>query len=245
VSEEPVSDKSQSVDRVWALAQTTCTNLHFVPFPEKRLADPRFLCRAIELAETISTSFQNNAADGLLGLAWVSCAVTSTCQISKLMVRMQGSINTVTPTRVRTPVENMVAQSAIATYAELFTAYLGSYKDASDPDRGQSFYTFGYIDKDVVKSTGSDVYYAPVDNSNGFWQFPSSSYTINGTVTKTAGRTAIADTGTSLALVDDATCKAIYDAIPGSKLSKEFGVSNSVVLRDEYDWLTTTGLHIP
>ncbi|KAK3054569.1 hypothetical protein LTR09_004298 [Extremus antarcticus] len=160
--------------------------------------------QAIELAETISTSFQNNAADGLLGLAW-------------------GSINTVTPTRVRTPVENMVAQSAIATYAELFTAYLGSYKDASDPDRGQSFYTFGYIDKDVVKSTGSDVYYAPVDNSNGFWQFPSSSYTINGTVTKTAGRTAIADTGTSLALVDDATCKAIYDAIPGSKLSKEFG----------------------
>ena len=120
--------------------------------------------------------------------------------------------------------ENMVARSAIPTYAELFTAYLGSYKDANDPDRGQSFYTFGYIDKDVVKFTGNDIYYTPIDNSNGFWQFPSSSYTVNGAVTKTTGRTAIADTGTSLALVDDATCKAIYDTIPGSKLSMDVGV---------------------
>lgn len=62
----------------------------------------------------------------------------------------------------------MIAQSAIEPNAELFTAYLGSYKDANDPDRGQSFYTFGYIDKDVVKSTGSDVYYTPIDNTNGF-----------------------------------------------------------------------------
>ncbi|KAK5164931.1 uncharacterized protein LTR77_009596 [Saxophila tyrrhenica] len=160
--------------------------------------------QAIELAENLSASFVTNPSDGLLGLAW-------------------GSINTVTPIRVRTPVENLVAQSAIPPAAELFTAYLGSYKDANDPDHGQSFYTFGFIDKDVVKSTGSDVYYTPIDNSAGFWQFPSSSYTINGTVTKTAGRTAIADTGTTLALVDDATCKAVYDAIPGSKLSKEVG----------------------
>jgi hypothetical protein len=118
----------------------------------------------------------------------------------------------------------MIAQSHLPCNAELFTAYLGSYKDANDPDRGQSFYTFGYIDKDVVKSTGSDVYYIPIDNSHGFWQVENKSFTINGKETKTAGRTAVIDTGTTLALVDDATLKTIYDAIPGSKLSKDVGV---------------------
>lgn len=127
---------------------------------------------------------------------------------------------------MRTPIENLVAQSSIPPYAELFTAYLGSYKDANDPDRGQSFYTVGYIDKDVVKSTGSDVYYTNIDKSNGFWQFPSETFTVNGTASKTPGRTAIADTGTTLALVDDQMLKSIYDAIPGSKLSKENGVSD-------------------
>jgi hypothetical protein len=32
-----------------------------------------------------------------------------------------------------------------------------------------------------------------------------------------AGNKAIADTGTALALVDDETCQAIYDAIPGAE----------------------------
>lgn len=126
---------------------------------------------------------------------------------------------------MRTPIENLVAQSTIPPFAELFTAYLGSYKDANDPDRGQSFYTVGFIDKDVVKSTGSEVYYTNIDKSNGFWQFPSDSFTVNGTTSKTPGRTAIADTGTTLLLVDDQTLKTIYDAIPGSKISKEHGVS--------------------
>lgn len=39
---------------------------------------------------------------------------------------------------------------------------------------------------------------------------------MNGKTISQTGNTAIADTGTTLALVADATCKAIYDAIPGS-----------------------------
>jgi hypothetical protein len=39
---------------------------------------------------------------------------------------------------------------------------------------------------------------------------------VNGKTISQTGNTAIADTGTTLALVADATCKAIYDAIPGS-----------------------------
>lgn len=47
--------------------------------------------------------------------------------------------------------------------------------------------------------------------------FDSTSATVNGKTVEQSGNTAIADTGTTLALVSDATCKAIYDAIPGSK----------------------------
>ena len=61
----------------------------------------------------------------------------------------QDSINTVTPTPAKTPVDNMILQSAIQPSAELFTAYLGSYKDKNDPDKGQSFYTFGFIGKSL------------------------------------------------------------------------------------------------
>jgi hypothetical protein len=155
--------------------------------------------QAVELAKKMSTSFVSGAGSGLLGLAW-------------------GSINTVTPTPVKTPVENMIAENEIPASAELFTAYLGSWRDAAEADQGKSFYTFGYIDPDVLKAAGNATpAYAPVDNSGGFWQFQSTSYSVNGKTVQQAGNTAIADTGTTLALVSDAACKAIYAAIPGAK----------------------------
>ena len=40
---------------------------------------------------------------------------------------------------------------------------------------------------------------------------------VNGKTVDRSGNTAVADTGTTLALVDDATCKTIYDVIPDSK----------------------------
>ena len=118
----------------------------------------------------------------------------------------------------------MIAQSDIQPSSELFTAYLGSYKDKNDPDQGQSFYTFGYIDEDVVQSTGAQIYYTPIDSSNGFWQFPSISYSINGHVYQVSGNSAIADTGTTLALVDDQTCQNVYASILGAKFVKNYGV---------------------
>ena len=85
--------------------------------------------QAIELAEQLSAEFvSDTGSSGLLGLA-----------VSK--------INAVKPTAVKTPVENMIAQSDIPTDAELFTAYLGSWRDTAEPDQGKSFYTFGYIDQ--------------------------------------------------------------------------------------------------
>jgi hypothetical protein len=154
--------------------------------------------QAVELAKQMSDSFVQGAGSGLLGLAW-------------------GSINTVTPTPVQTPVENMITQSDIPKTAELFTAYLSSWRDTNDSDKGQSFYTFGYIDQDVITAAGTQPYYTPVDNSQGFWQFASASYSVNGKTTAVSGNTAIADTGTTLALVADDVVEAIYKAIPGSK----------------------------
>jgi len=153
--------------------------------------------QAVELAKNLSTQFQQGTGDGLLGLAF-------------------GSINTVTPTPVKTPVENMIAQEDIPQNMELFTAKLGSWRDANEPDKGESFYTFGYIDQATITASGQQPYYTPIDNSQGFWMFDSTSATVNGQTVDRSGNTAIADTGTTLALVDDATCQAIYNAIPGA-----------------------------
>lgn len=152
--------------------------------------------QAVELAEKISSQFIQDTGDGLLGLAW-------------------PNINTVQPQPVATPVENMITQDDIPQSAELFTAYLGSWRDANDPDKGESFYTFGEIDHSVLN--GQTPAYTAIDNSQGFWMFPSASVSINGQTTERSGNTAIADTGTTLCLVDDKTVEAIYKAIPGSK----------------------------
>lgn len=113
----------------------------------------------------------------------------------------------------------MITQQDIPSNAELFTVYLGSWRDTNDADKGESFYTFGYIDQDTVGT--EKIYYTPVDNSQGFWMFDSASATVNGKTVAQSGNKAIADTGTTLALVSDETCKAIYDAIPGSTYDSE------------------------
>ncbi|KAJ6171235.1 hypothetical protein N7470_000302 [Penicillium chermesinum] len=158
--------------------------------------------QAVELAQHLSTQFAVGKGDGLLGLAF-------------------SNINTVTPQAVNTPVQNMITQADIPKSAALFTAKLGSWRDANEPDKGESFYTFGYIDQDTVKESGQEIAYTPVDNSQGFWLFDSGSATVNGKSIARSGNKAIADTGTTLALVDDETCKAIYDAIEGSSYDEE------------------------
>ncbi|TIA42127.1 acid protease [Aureobasidium pullulans] len=147
--------------------------------------------QAVEVANQISDQFVQSTGDGLLGLAW-------------------GSINTVQPNPVETPVENMISQDDIPKDSELFTAYLSSHKGSDD-----SFYTFGYIDTSVTG--GKTINYTPVDNSQGFWTIPSTSAHVNGKKIQRHNNTAIMDTGTTLCLVDDAFAKAVYAAIPGGK----------------------------
>jgi len=147
--------------------------------------------QAVELAEQLSSSFlQSGGSDGLLGLAW-------------------PALNTVKPTQQATPVQNMITQNLISL--PVFTASL-------DKGDGNGFYTFGVIDAAKAGVLESDIQYTDVDNSHGFWMFASTQATVNGQTIDLSGNTAIADTGTTLALVSDSVVSAIYDAIPGSKM---------------------------
>lgn len=126
----------------------------------------------------------------------------------------------------------MIAEDSIPDNAELFTAYLGSTPPASattgggssssgsgSSDTATSFYTFGYIDQDATE--GQTIAYTPVDNSQGFWMFDSTSAKVGSQTVDRSGNTAIADTGTTLALVGDDLCQAVYSAIPGAKQSRQ------------------------
>lgn len=160
--------------------------------------------QAIELATRISPEFAQSAGSGLVGLAW-------------------GNINTVQPKPVKTPVENMIQQGDIPQDKSLFTCYLGSWKDQNDPDKGESFFTFGGIDKQALDASGQEMHYTPVDNSGGFWQFPSTSAYVNGQEIKLPGNTAMADTGTTLWMASDELCEAIYSQIKGAKIDQKQG----------------------
>lgn len=125
------------------------------------------------------------------------------------------SINTITPKPQNTPVANMISQGDIPKDAELFTSAFYSSRDEAP----NSFYTFGYVEQDLVKD--QEISWTDIDNSEGFWMFPSTSATINGKKISQSSNTAIADTGTTLALVSDEVCDALYKAIPGAKYDEQ------------------------
>ncbi|KAK5073180.1 hypothetical protein LTR64_000412 [Lithohypha guttulata] len=160
--------------------------------------------QAIELATEISSSFQNQTSSGLLGLAW-------------------GDLNTVTPTPVKTPVENMIAQGSLPTDAQMWSCYLGSVKDINDPDHGNSWYLFGPYDKSVVEASGQEIAWTLIDNTQGFWMFDSDAATINGQTLELPEGKAMADTGTTLMLCDDKFCQALYDAVDGARFDPQVG----------------------
>ncbi|KAH8809161.1 penicillopepsin [Xylogone sp. PMI_703] len=83
-------------------------------------------------------------------------------------------------------------------------------------------YEFGTIDE--TKFSGQ-LAFTPIDNSNGFWQFTSSSFSVgNGNIMTlpTTGQ-AIADTGTTLMLVDPAIVNAYYSQVAGAVNNDQVG----------------------
>lgn len=89
-----------------------------------------------------------------------------------------------------------------------------------DPD-GTGVYEFGKIDS--TKFVG-EMAWIPVNSSSGFWQFPSAKFSVNGKVVNNPGASqAIADTGTSLLLVDQNVAEAYYSQVKGAQLNAQVG----------------------
>ncbi|KAK4646351.1 hypothetical protein QC761_209680 [Podospora bellae-mahoneyi] len=160
--------------------------------------------QAVEVAKHVSSQFSQGVMGGLLGLAF-------------------KQINTVHSTMgIRdpqpTPVDNMIEQEDIPKEAELFTSAFYSSRDL----KPESFYTFGWIDQDLVKKCGEEITWAKVDNSQGFWMFDSTSASVDGDKIELSDNKAIADTGTTLALISDEACDALYKKIDGAAYSEKY-----------------------
>ena len=119
-----------------------------------------------------------------------------------------SNINTVTPQRQSTFFDNAKG----SFQSPLFAAYL--------PFNADGTYDFGATDSS--KSTGT-IKYTAVDSSNGFWEYPSTSYKIGTTVHTQSGFTGISDTGTTLVLMSDAAVDAYYAEVSGASFDNSQG----------------------
>ncbi|KAF1966168.1 acid protease [Bimuria novae-zelandiae CBS 107.79] len=151
--------------------------------------------QAVELANVVSRSFaQDTNTDGLVGLAF-------------------SNLNTVNDGTKKTPQKTFFDNVMKDLDMPVFTADL-------DPD-GTGVYEFGKID--ATKFQG-EMAWIPVNASTGFWQFPSAKFAIGGKVVDnpTASQ-AIADTGTSLLLVDQNVADAYYSQVKGAQNNAQVG----------------------
>ncbi|OAQ58849.1 secreted aspartic proteinase precursor [Pochonia chlamydosporia 170] len=119
-----------------------------------------------------------------------------------------SSINTVQPDQQKTFFDNATPNLD----APLFTANLNHNTNGK--------YNFGYIDDS--EHTGS-ITYTAVDNSQGFWGFTSSGYAVGGGQTNGQSISGIADTGTTLLLLDDSTVSAYYSQVSGAQYDSSQG----------------------
>ena len=83
-------------------------------------------------------------------------------------------------------------------------------------------YEFGRIDP--AKFTGK-MTFVPVNTTQGFWQFNSESFAVNGGAPQagTKGAQAIADTGTTLILADPKAVQAYYSQVEGAQNDAQAG----------------------
>ncbi|KAF1362831.1 acid protease [Lizonia empirigonia] len=151
--------------------------------------------QTVELANKVSQSFvQDTNTDGLVGLAF-------------------SKLNTVNDGTKKTPQKTFFDSVMGSLDMPVFTADLA-------PD-GTGVYEFGKID--ATKFEGQ-MAWIPVKAETGFWQFPSTKFAVgNQLVQNPQGSDAIADTGTSLLLVDQQVADAYYSQVQGAQLNAQVG----------------------
>lgn len=165
--------------------------------------------QAIQYTEGFNNSIMTSEWDGILGLGFV-----------------QG--NTVTPTKVQNPMENILTQNKGEGLDETggldfqgFTCKFNHPEFRVGMNDDGSFLTFGYIDEDTLADCGTaveDIKYTPVHPTVNLpgWFFSSWSAEVNGKVINFPDNQAMIDTGSTFTYLRDEVCQAIYGAIPGA-----------------------------
>jgi len=150
--------------------------------------------QAIGAASSVSASFvQQGFNDGLMGLAF-------------------DKINTVTIDGKKQPQKTFFFNAKNQLKKGVFAADL-------EPDNGGT-YEFGNVDASRIKGQLANV---PVNPANGFWQFDNSAIQVDGKAVKVKGGAAIADTGTSLMLVNNDAAIAYYKQVQGAQFNQKVG----------------------
>ncbi|KAK1251278.1 hypothetical protein MKX07_005833 [Trichoderma sp. CBMAI-0711] len=108
------------------------------------------------------------------------------------------------------PQKTWFSNAASSLAEPLFTADLRHGQNGS--------YNFGYIDTSVAKGP---VAYTPVDNSQGFWEFTASGYSVGGGKLNRNSIDGIADTGTTLLLLDDNVVDAYYANVQSAQYDNQ------------------------
>ena len=111
------------------------------------------------------------------------------------------------PEPQKTWFDNAVAQGLDAVFA-------------ADLKAGEAgAYDFGQLDPAY---SGSSITYTDVDNSQGFWSFQPDSVTVGSGSSQQAG-SGIADTGTTLMLLEDDIVEAYYSQVDGAQNDSQQG----------------------
>lgn len=122
-----------------------------------------------------------------------------------------SKINTIKPQKQKTFFDNVLPDLSQPVFtASLKAGVAGAYE-------------FGNIDTTQFQGELTTV---RVDTTRGFWQFGSVQFAVGNDAPQTASTgsgTAIADTGTSLMLMDDEIVDAYYAKVDGSRLSAAIG----------------------
>lgn len=132
----------------------------------------------------------------------VSSSFVQDTQSNGLVGLAFSKLNTVKPTQQKTFFDNAIPNLALPVFtADLRPGAPGAY-------------TFGAIDATKFNGTMS---WAAVNTTQGFWQFSSQKFSVSGGAAMTvAGGQAIADTGTTLMLVDASVVNAYYSKVQGA-----------------------------
>jgi len=150
--------------------------------------------QAIGAASSVSASFvQEGFNDGLMGLAF-------------------NKINTVTVNGKKQPQKTFFFNAKDNLKKGVFAADL-------EPDNGGT-YEFGNVDTSRIQGKLTNI---PVNPSQGFWQFDNSAIEVDGKKVNVKGGAAIADTGTSLMLVNTDAAIAYYKQVQGAQFNKQAG----------------------